>query len=431
MTPMRSLSLLTFCLCTLISACPLVSATSAGTSLWGKKVQFNGSPCMWRLHPEVVVPALNELSVCMLLKRRLLTEWTGFVYKAPQENHIELGLAATSARLTVWLFGQEWQLLKALKLNEWHSICLTWSGKARRLRVYINENIQLEVSMHAALPQQLARNGTLTLEQSHYVGADGNVWPESGNNLHGEIGLFRMWGKEWSAVEMRWLGCVDGDVVSWDLRQWKHDCPLTPDDSLNCVWPRYKIKTSVFVVESRNSGDCSVSPEEITRNWLESTLPANISVLDIFVSLPNQTCHMANTTADLHVDQPQAPRELSNSICEKCFSCEVNVSVAPAADIKVVQEDVTALLSLAFSYNFLTLTADLNSFTVFPVVALPVLPEPLSSISIALPTLLDADKTTVGRHRFFRVNLTLSMRGIPTKPEDVIQGWIFYTQQKQ
>ncbi|XP_061581599.1 adhesion G-protein coupled receptor G4 [Cololabis saira] len=417
----RSLYLLTFCFCTLVSVFPLNSGTSASTSLWGEKVQFNDPPCMWQLHPEVVVPALNELSVCVLLRGSSLAQWTGFVYKAPGKNHIELGLAATSERLTVWLFGQFWQLPKVLKLNEWHSICLTWSSKARRLRFYINEKIKLDVNVDPGLPQQLAHNGTLTLGQSHYVGADGNVWPEYGNNLQGEIGLFRMWGKEWSPMEVRRLGCADGDVLSWDLRQWKHDCPLTPDDSLHCEWSRYKIKTSVFVAESLNPGNCLVSPEEITRNWLESMLPGSISILDIFVSLPNQTCHMVNTSAGPHVKQPQAMEELSNSICGKCFSCEVDVSVDPAANVKVVQDNVTALLNSTFSYNSLTLTVDLNSLTVFPAVAFPVLPEPLSSTSTALTTPLTS---FVGPDVFFRVNVTLSMIGNPTKPEEVIKRWV-------
>lgn len=170
----------------------------------------------------------------MLLRRTLSTEWTGFVYKAPNGRQIQLGIGGTSSDLTVWLFGNKWQMLKVLRVDEWYSICVTWSSKARRMRVYIDGIIQLEAPLYLALPQQLPKNGTLTLGVSHFIKANGTVWPESGNNLLGEIGLFRMWSKEWSAMEIRFLGCADGDVVSWDLRQWKYDCPPEPDDSLHC-----------------------------------------------------------------------------------------------------------------------------------------------------------------------------------------------------
>lgn len=210
------------------------SAASASNSLWGKKLQFKGRPCVWQLQPGAVVPALEELSVCVLLRLNFGTEWTGFVYKAPGGRSIELGLRGTGAHLSVWLFGEELPLERELKLEEWYSICLTWSGQARRLRVYVNGTSQTEVFVNPILPQQLAQNGTLTLGVTHYVDTNGEVQKENGKELLGEIGLFRMWAREWSAEELRGKNCADGDVVSWDLRQWKHNCPPEPDRNLHC-----------------------------------------------------------------------------------------------------------------------------------------------------------------------------------------------------
>lgn len=212
----------------------VVPGASVSSSLWGNKILFSGRPCVWELQPGTVVPALEELSVCILLRLKYGTEWTGFVYKAPGQRRVELGLQGTSARLDVWLFGEKQRLERELKLHEWHSVCLTWSGRDRRLRVYVNGTSQHEASVNPILPQQLAQNGTLTLGVSHYVDAYGNVKAETGSNLLGEIGLFRMWAREWSAEEMRGQSCADGDVVSWDTRQWKYGCPPEPDNNLYC-----------------------------------------------------------------------------------------------------------------------------------------------------------------------------------------------------
>lgn len=136
--------------------------------------------------------------------------------------------------MSVWLFGEEWLIERELKLHEWYSVCLTWSGKAQRLQIYVNGNSQHEASVKPIHPQQLAQNGTLTLGVSHYVDANGEVQQENGKDLLGEIGLFRMWAREWSAEELRRQSCADGDVLSWDLRQWKYNCPHESDNNLHC-----------------------------------------------------------------------------------------------------------------------------------------------------------------------------------------------------
>lgn len=219
----------------LIYACWfVVPGASASSSLWGKKIQFSPRPCLWQLQSGTVVPALKELSVCIRLRLNYTTEWTGFVYKAPHKRHIELGLQGTSGHLAVWLFGEEQRFERELKTREWHSVCLTWSGQARRLRVYINGTSHNETSVNPFLPQQLAQNGTLTLGVSHYIDAYGNVKAGSGNNLLGEISLFRMWARERSAEEVRGQSCADGDVMSWDLKQWDSGCPPVPDDNFYC-----------------------------------------------------------------------------------------------------------------------------------------------------------------------------------------------------
>lgn len=189
---------------------------------------------MWQLQPDGLVPALEELTVCLLLRYIFTTQWTGFVYKAPGAIDTKLGLGGKGAQLTVWLFGEEQHFEKELKDNNWHSLCLTWSGQAQRVNIYINGTFQHGFPVNPTLPQQLAAQGTLTLGVSHYVDGKGEVHQETGSNLLGEIGLFRMWAREWSAEELREQSCADGDVVSWDLQQWKNNCPTRPDSSPQC-----------------------------------------------------------------------------------------------------------------------------------------------------------------------------------------------------
>ncbi|XP_037635374.1 adhesion G-protein coupled receptor G6 [Sebastes umbrosus] len=442
MNSVRSLSSLTLiCLCLQL----LGSTTSASTSLWGKKLPFKSRPCMWQLQPDVVVPALEELSVCMLLRRTYETQWTGFDYKAPGGIRTELGLRGTKTQLTAWLFGEEHSLKWDLKLHEWYSFCVTWSGPARRLRIYINGTSQLKAPLSSVTrPLQLAPNGTLTLGVSHYVNTEGELQPQTGTNLLGEIGLFRMWAREWSAEELMEQSCADGDVVRWDLQQWKHNlhCPPEPDNDLRCAWSLYKIKMWTFIVPATEPGKCSVSLEEVTRNWMENIFPHNISVHNIHVSSPSRSCHVVNNSA---AQPPQGSRALSNSTCDKCFNCEVYVNVDPAANVEVVQARIASLLTSTFSYDFLNLTADPNSISILPVELLPPVSEPLPTVSTGAPSSetgptqshvarpanmsttgdpLEVNETAIRPDTFFRVNLTLSMTGSPTKPEEIIEKWV-------
>ncbi|XP_013860150.1 adhesion G-protein coupled receptor G4 [Austrofundulus limnaeus] len=424
------------------SLCPLVSAASVGTSLWGDKLLFKGPPCLWQLHPKVLVPALSELSVCTLLKLTHGTEWTGFVYKAPGKHHIELGLRGTPTELTTWLFGKAYQVPMELKLNEWYTVCLTWSDRDQELRTYVDGLVlETHLAPGEGLQNRLAPNGTLTLGVSHFVSVNGELRPESGNKLLGEIGLFRMWGRKWRAEELIRQNCAEGDVLSWDLQQWKYDCPPEPDSSLHCGWSQYKIKLWAFMNDSTDPENCSVPLEEITRTWLESVLPKNISVQNIVVSSPRPTCLLGNNAAAFQAQQPQDLGE-STLTCDKCFSFEVFVKVDPATDVKIVQTEVTALLSLSFSLNFLTITAVINSIYVLPVVTLSGTTEPPTAISMASfppetsPTLsvLTQPMSTTGKpdltfavvnsYKFFRVNVTLSLTGSPTKPHAVIESWL-------
>lgn len=409
---------------------------SAGSTLWGKKLEFKANQCLWQLHPETVIPALEQLSVCMLLRRSFTTEWTGFVYKAPGSTNITLGLQGKDDQLTVWLFGHGSQVAKKLNVKEWHSICITWSGR-KQLRLYINGTCHIDTTLEASTPPHLTPNGTLTLGLPHFV-VGTEVKPENGKSLIGDISRFRIWAKEWSAEELTRQKCTDGDVVSWDLRHWKNTCSPMTDSSLQCEWSSYKVKMRTIVNTLKNTDEekCSLtSLKNITKHWLERVFPSNISVNDISVS-SSHTCGGVNHSTALHVQQES--QTLINSVCNKCFLCEVYVNVEPAVEVEMVQADITARLSSTFSFDFLKVTADPASIRVLSVdshssvTARPTTVHTVSSSGVwptqsmpADPDMtdepLDINKTFDKPDLFFRVNLTLSITGSPSNPQDFIK----------
>lgn len=200
--------------------------------------------CMWQLNPEVAVPALHELSVCVQLRFTLPTDWTAFAYKAPGGGlAVELGLEGDSSHVTAVLFGSTWTLNETLSTGDWHSVCLTWSNFGGKLRLYVNGTRRLDASVSSSVSRQLAANGTLTLGAPHSVDEKGVVRREDGRSLMGDIGLFRMWGRDRRAEDLSQLDCVEGDVVRWDARHWRHQqpssCPPQADQSLRCGEPSW------------------------------------------------------------------------------------------------------------------------------------------------------------------------------------------------
>ncbi|CAN9515128.1 unnamed protein product [Ophioblennius macclurei] len=365
MTSTRRLCCLTIVLFVLL-ACPLCS-TSAPKSLWGQKLKFEGPSCLWRLRPEAAIPALEELSTCILIQRLAQTRWTGFVYKAPGKREVELGLGGSGEHLTVWLFGKERNFPFRMTPGEWYNICVTWSSRAGRLEVYINGNPLDRVDLPHMPSKRLAPSGTLTLGASHFS-VNGEVEIESGTGLIGEISLFRVWAAASDAGQLRRLGCSDGDVVSWarDLQQGKYHCPPEPDSKLQCAWSRYKIQMETFIVQSHHRPNCPSSMEEITDVWLKHIFPPDISIRDISVS-PSHSCHSMKNSTPPQTPRPQDLEAQSNSSCAKCYSSEVFVNVHPATDVDVVQERIVTLLNSNSLSKSASLKADPDTISVLPV----------------------------------------------------------------
>lgn len=190
------------------------------------------------------MPALEELSVCVDLRRFIYTtSWTAFVYNKLGGHKIELGLAGTGGNLKAWLFGEEWIIAHYLPPESWHTVCLTWSNHNRRFQMIINGTVYLNSKVNDLMPSSLAPNGTLTLGISHRI-VGGVMDFETGTNFIGEMTLFRMWGLVLSPQWFLDLKCISGNVVTWSINNWEyHSCPPINDRSLKCGETNLKLFT--------------------------------------------------------------------------------------------------------------------------------------------------------------------------------------------
>lgn len=415
-------------ICVELSWLQFSSVSGSSSSLWGKKLEFEpkSSSCLWQLAPGTVIPALDELSVCMQLKCDRHTVWTAFVYKAPASNDIEFGLQGKSDQLTLWLFGNETKVTRSLEEKQWHSVCVTWSGMHQKLQLFINGTNALSKFVKTTTRTHLHSNGTLTLGKLHNVKGN-SLQPEPGKSLIGDISQFRIWSKQWNEGDLKRRECIEADVISWDHRHWKTNCPDPKDCSLLCEWSKYKVIMKIIVQYKHIGGDiCSLaSLKNVTHLWLENIFPSNISVNGINIS-PSHAC--SSVFAVLHGLSVQ---DLT-SVCHSCVLFEAFVEVDPAADVGMVQSDITARLRSPFNLDQLNMTADPDSVLVFSVDSLQSVtqkPPTVNTVVSPGPTKSmppypgntteepqEINKTIFKADTFFRVNMTLGVIGALANP---------------
>lgn len=220
--------------------CALCTPECSSVSLWGKMADFTGDCSYWQLSPDLSIPALEELSVCVHLKQHMNTPaWTAFMYRHPDGLQAELGLAGQEGLVHTWLFGMRWSAPLHLPLGHWHYICITWSGASHQPALYVN-GTSVDVTAHANKSPlspsccRLAPHGTLTLGVSHYF-IQGEMHVENDTNLNGSVSLFRVWGQARTPEQVSDLSCTEGDVVRWDAVDWLTlSCPPVPDSHLQC-----------------------------------------------------------------------------------------------------------------------------------------------------------------------------------------------------
>ncbi|XP_022539969.2 adhesion G-protein coupled receptor G4 [Astyanax mexicanus] len=389
-----------------------VCLASTNPSLWGQKAAFLGHSCYWQLSQTCNVPSLQELSVCVDLWRQIVTSWTAFVYKKPGELDIELGLAGKGGNLKAWLFGTEWTVAYDLPLQQWHTVCLTWSNRSRELQLIVNGTVGLRAHVHDSAPSNLAPNGTLTLGVSHSV-IGGIMDIETGTNFIGEMTMFRMWRQELSPQQLVDLKCVSGNVVTWSRNDWEYPgCPPVTDNKLKCEWSKYQINMKLSITQKVSGEQNGNESKAIVQKWLESILPPSVLVNSVFLSSISQTYHSDCILCETNNIEA---KETSNiSYKEERFRCWVYVTVSPQAAVDETQQRLWTLLSLTYKHSDLTvLQTDPASLDILPVAIIP-----------------EIEQNSTGsdfEDTFFRVYMNVTINGSVENPAQTLQHWLQQT----
>ncbi len=193
------------------------------------------------LKNEHEIPDLKELSVCVNIKRKLSNSlWTAFTYLHPNKTHIELGLKGKGTELQIIMFGRVWTKSDIVSLENWHSVCMTWSNSMTEPKVYVNgTKVELKpqykgTSLHPHCCS-VAAGGTLTLAVAHNF-VNNRISIETGTELKGSLSLFRVWGRVRSAQDISGIACTDGDILHWEKGIWKtdHNCEPIQDVTQKC-----------------------------------------------------------------------------------------------------------------------------------------------------------------------------------------------------
>nr|XP_021336868.1 adhesion G-protein coupled receptor G4 isoform X1 [Danio rerio] len=427
-------------------------------SLWGTKKAFTIRSCIWQLNENVIIPPLEELSVCVNLMRVLTTsEWTAFDYKGPGQQHVELGLAGNGGNLKASIFGKEWTVAYDLAKNNWHVVCLTWSSHTRLFQVIVN-NRSFEFPLNETSPRYLAANGTLSLGVSHsFVG--GNIVFETGKNFLGDMSLFRIWKEQMSALQLAEFRCVDGNIVTWRTQDWDYQkCPSLPDNSLKCESSKYKIQMHLSITQNTNNDN--TDSQEMVLSWLKYIFHPKIMVHSVSLSSIS-----LQTGADLTGENMEAVQEKPR-IKTQWFDCVVFVRVIPAEDVSITVSTIKTLLIPSYSYSAdIVLMTNPVSINILSVAVLPnvTLSPAVSTISpvfsqttnipgigstniTTVVTLMSSLRTqamdkiclisssfTLNKEFgdiFYRVNLNITMSGSITDPKHTLEQWLQETLQR-
>ncbi|KAL0993915.1 hypothetical protein UPYG_G00115510 [Umbra pygmaea] len=395
-------------------------------SLWGKMADFTRECSYWQLSPDLPIPALEELSVCLHLQQHVSTPtWTAFMYRHPDGMQAELGLAGQDGLVYTWLFGKKWSTPVHLPIGHWHYICVTWSGTSHPPTLYINgsrvnyttDDVEFPPS---PLGYRLARNGTLTLGVSHYL-IQGEMHVKNKTKLNGRVSLFRMWGEAHTAEQVALLNCTEGDIIRWDSVYWLTQSSLPiPDSHLHCEWSLYEVKFTMIISCIDGNSTDAYKTRDLADQWLRLILPSHKYHL-YRVSVQVSTWpFFSNDNGETNMERDE-PKSLAKS-SSNWFDCLVHLNVIPSSDVSNVQKNVSQLLNnKPLNTSSLTLTAISNSIQVNSVEQFPP-----ATVSPFISTTTDFMVTTVGPTSdiFFEVNINVTLTESSDDPGFTIYTWL-------
>ncbi|KAM4546237.1 adhesion G-protein coupled receptor G4 isoform 2-T2 [Fundulus diaphanus] len=341
-------------------------------SLWGKVADLTTGCSHWKLKPQVSIPALEELTVCLNVKLKVqgFLPWTIFMYRHPEVQYAELGMGGKEGRLVVWMFGEEWTTpLINLQLWRWYTLCVTWSHTKDRPTLYINGSLVNITAAHTSTPIappccQLAPNGSLTLGVGHAV-YDGNIDIIPYRGMLGKISLFRMWGRERSEEEVTSLSCTEGDLVKWEWDNWDTaSCDPVSDTSLQCEWSFYEVNLQFVIVRYDKNTTEPYTARDIAHYWLRQVLPKEIYLHKVYAF------EVTRSNTEEHIKTPSGDgltRWATENISR--FRCLAYTNVIPKWDVAALQREMYNDLSNNYTdpSGLLLLLADTSTIYTTPV----------------------------------------------------------------
>ncbi|XP_043556489.1 adhesion G-protein coupled receptor G2-like isoform X44 [Chiloscyllium plagiosum] len=232
-------------------------------SLKGQKAvfQLNAPDEYGTLSPGANIPSLGSFTLCIDIRLRQNNKngMVAFTYNTDMKRarsvpHHELGIMIKNRKPIIWLFHKQIDVEKDISLGNWHTMCLTWDGNTREAHVYLNKIHVLSRTLNSAY--NLAQNGSLVLGRKHSRRADRLRLDRK--IFVGDLYLFRLWDHAKGHQSILQLDCEDGNVITWDSRQWDFvGSILKYDPSLPCSKTVLKSRFK----RSGSSTDCDKSEE--------------------------------------------------------------------------------------------------------------------------------------------------------------------------
>ncbi|KAL1266599.1 hypothetical protein QQF64_002274 [Cirrhinus molitorella] len=399
------------------------------TSLWGKKVDFMKKDCGYlMLKNEYKIPAMDELSVCVNVRRKLSnSHWTAFTYRHPDKTSIEVGLKGRGPDLQIILFGRIWTNWDNLiSLENWHSICMTWSKSMTEPKAYVNGT---EVELKAqtkGLPLSpyccsVAGGGTLTLAVAHDF-VKNRISIETGTELKGSLSLFRVWGRVRSAEDINGMACTDGDILHWEERIWNKspDCMPVKDVTQKCDWPYYEVKLVLIIMREDGNKTDIYDAREVAHQWLTKALeefklvPTYLHKVRVY-PLGSVLTHSSGNAKRGIVQLRATSPGLSQ------FDCVAHLNVVPCADVGQMQDELMEILARRYIIDHYEIITDANFIFIYPLDDL--LPDPVTNPPItsteSLPHITETLTTTVPQLTSLTTEIITNAKTTATTPIEV------------
>ncbi|CAM4729996.1 unnamed protein product [Leuciscus chuanchicus] len=293
----------------------------------------------WLLKNERTIPQdLKELSVCVNIKRKINSaQWTAFTYLHPDKTRIELGMKGSGSNLNIIMFGRVWTKSSVVSLDNWHSVCMTWSKSMTEPKVYVNGSkvdLKAQSTETALYPDyhRVAAGGTLTLAVAHNF-SNGEMNIETGKELKGSLSLFRVWKHERTAEDISGLTCTDGDVLHWEEQIWDNvmHCKPIQDITQQCDWRYYEVKLVFIILREDGSKTSTEDAREVAHQW--------------------------EGTMNLLATSPGASQ----------FDCLAHLNVIPSADVGQIQDELSEILAKRHKIDHYEIITSPDAIFIYPI----------------------------------------------------------------